>query len=685
MQTVDTLSINTIRTLSMDAVQQANSGHPGTPMAMAPVVYVLWQEFLRFDPEDPIWPNRDRFILSAGHASTLLYSLLHLTGVKAVNRKYETLGELAVPLADLKNFRQLESRCPGHPEYRWTSGVETTSGPLGQGVATSVGIALASNWLAARYNKPNFRLFDYDVYALAGDGCMMEGISGEAASLAGHLGLSNLCWIYDNNHITIEGHTSLAFSEDVAGRFLAYGWNVERVSNANDLDLLREAFDHFKKTTDRPTLIIVDSHIGYGAPTKQDTSAAHGEPLGEEEIRATKKRYGWPEDAKFLVPPEVPEDFKTKIGQRGAKLRGEWMALFSAYEKEYPELAGETLAIQHREPPKGWDAEIPSFPPDPKGIASRDSSGKVLNAIAKHHPWLIGGSADLSPSIKTRLTFESAGEVSRNLLGARNFHFGVREHAMGAILNGLALAKLRAFGSGFLIFSDYGRGSLRLAAIMELPVIYIFTHDSIGVGEDGPTHQPVEQLASLRAIPGLVDIRPCDANEVVEAWRVIIEMKYQPVALILSRQALPTLDRSKYAAASGLRRGAYILSDAADGKPQVLLMATGSEVSLCVGAQEALRKQGVEARVISMPSWKLFEDQDEAYRESVFPSKIRARVSVEQAARFSWERYVGIDGARIGMRTFGESAPLQKLMQKFGFTVDAVVAAALEQANKEKN
>ena len=669
----------------MDAVQQANSGHPGTPMAMAPVVYVLWQDYLRFDPEDPIWPNRDRFILSAGHASTLLYSLLHLTGVKAVNRKYETLGELAVPLADLKNFRQLESRCPGHPEYRWTSGVETTSGPLGQGVATSVGMALASNWLGHRYNKPNFQMFDFDVYALAGDGCMMEGISGEAASLAGHLGLSNLCWIYDNNHITIEGHTSLAFSEDVAGRFLAYGWNVQRVSNANDLDLLREAFDHFKKTTDRPTLIIVDSHIGYGAPTKQDTSAAHGEPLGEKEIRATKKRYGWPEDAKFLVPPEVPEDFKAKLGERGAKLRGDWMALFSAYQNEYPELAAETLAIQHREPPKGWDAEIPTFPPDAKGIASRDSSGKVLNAIAKHHPWLIGGSADLSPSTKTRLTFEGAGEVSRNSFGARNFHFGVREHAMGAILNGLALAKLRAFGSGFLIFSDYGRGSLRLAAIMELPVIYIFTHDSIGVGEDGPTHQPVEQLASLRAIPGLVDMRPCDANEVVEAWRVIIEMKHEPVALILSRQALPTLDRTKYAPASGLRRGAYILSDAADGKPQVLLLATGSEVSLCVDAQEALKKQGVEARVISMPSWKLFEDQDEAYRESVIPSNIRARVSVEQAARFSWERYVGLDGARIGMRTFGESAPLQKLMQKFGFTVDAVVAAALEQISKGKN
>ena len=684
MQSVDSVSINTIRTLCMDAVQQANSGHPGTPMAMAPVVYVLWQDFLRFDPQDPIWPNRDRFILSAGHASTLLYSLLHLAGVKAVNRKYETLGELAVPLADLKNFRQLESRCPGHPEYRWTSGVETTSGPLGQGVATSVGIALASHWLASRYNKPDFNMFDFNVYALAGDGCMMEGISGEAASLAGHLRLSNLCWIYDSNHITIEGHTSLAFSEDVAGRFLAYGWNVERVSNANDLDLLREAFTQFKKTTDRPTLIIVDSHIGYGAPTKQDTSAAHGEPLGEEEIRAAKRKYGWPEDAKFLVPPEAREDFQNKLGQRGAKLRAEWMALFSAYEKKHPELAAETLAIQHREPPKGWDADIPTFPPDPKGIASRDSSGKVLNAIAKHHPWLIGGSADLSPSTKTRLTFEGAGELSRDSLGGRNIHFGVREHAMGAILNGLALTKLRAFGSGFLIFSDYGKASLRLAAIMELPVIYIFTHDSIGVGEDGPTHQPVEQLASLRAVPGLVDLRPCDAHEVAEAWRLIAGLKHEPVVLILSRQALPTLDRSKYAPASGLQRGAYVLSEAANGKPDVLLIATGSEVSLCTGAQEALRKQGVEARVISMPSWKLFEDQDEAYRESVLPSGVRARVSVEQAARFGWERYVGIDGARIGMRTFGESAPLQKLMKKFGFTVEAVVEAALAQANKKR-
>jgi len=562
--------------------------------------------------------------------------------------------------------------------------VETTTGPLGQGVATSVGIALAGKWLAERYNRPSFTLFDYDVYALAGDGCMMEGISGEAASLAGHLRLSNLCWIYDNNHITIEGNTSLAFSEDVAGRFLAYGWDVRRVSNANDLDLLREAFDRFRKTTDQPTLIVVDSHIGYGAPTKQDTSAAHGEPLGEEEIRATKKRYGWPEDAKFLVPPEVLENFRAKLGQRGAKLRAGWMSLFAAYQKEHPELAAETLAIQHREPPQGWDSEIPTFPPDAKGIASRDSSGKVLNAIAKKHPWLVGGSADLSPSTKTRLTFPDAGEISRDSFGGRNIHFGVREHAMGAILNGLALAKLRAFGSGFLIFSDYGRGSLRLSAIMEIPVIYIFTHDSIGVGEDGPTHQPVEQLASLRAIPGLTDIRPCDANEVAEAWRVIMEIKREPVVLILSRQALPTLDRSKFAPASGLRRGAYVLSDATNGKPDVLLIGTGSEVSLCLGAQEALKKQGVEARVISMPSWKLFEDQDEAYRESVLPSHIRARVSVEQAARFGWERYVGIDGARVGMRTFGESAPLQKLVMKFGFTVDAVAAAAIEQSNNAK-
>jgi transketolase len=668
----------------MDAVQKANSGHPGTPMAMAPVVYVLWQEFLRFDPEDPIWPNRDRFILSAGHASTLLYSLLHLAGVKAVNRKYETLGELSVSLEDLKNFRQMESRCPGHPEYRWTSGVETTTGPLGQGVATSVGVALAGKWLGQRYNRPNYPMFDFNVYALAGDGCMMEGISSEAASLAGHLGLSNLCWIYDNNHISIEGNTSLAFSEDVAGRFLAYGWHVQRVSNANDLELLREAFNRFKKNSDAPTLIIVDSHIAYGAPHKQDTSAAHGEPLGEEEIRLTKRRYGWPEDAKFLVPPEVTDDFQEKLGKRGAELRKDWMILFDRYQKEHPDLAAETIAIQRREPPKGWDAEIPTFPADAKGLATRDSSGKVLNAIAKHHPWLIGGSADLAPSTKTRLTFDGAGEISRDSHGGRNIHFGIREHAMGAILNGMALAKLRAYGSGFLIFSDYGRGSLRLSAIMEIPVIYIFTHDSIGVGEDGPTHQPVEHLASLRAIPNLTDIRPCDANEVVEAWRVIIEMQHEPVALILSRQALPTLDRSVYAPASGLRRGGYILSEASNGKPDVILIGTGSEISLCVGAQGELKKQGIEARVVSMPSWKLFEDQDEAYRKSILPPDIQARVSVEQSARFGWERYVGLNGARIGMRTFGESAPLQKLVKKFGFTIESVVSTAIDQVSNAK-
>ncbi|MBV8901975.1 MAG: transketolase [Verrucomicrobia bacterium] len=682
MPDIESLSINTIRTLCMDAVQQANSGHPGTPMAMAPVAYVLWQDYLRFDPEDPIWPNRDRFILSAGHASTLLYSMLHLAGVKAVNRKYETLGELSVTLEDLHHFRQLESKCPGHPEYRWTSGVETTTGPLGQGVATSVGIALAGKWLADRYNRPEFTLFDYDVYALAGDGDMMEGISSEAASLAGHLRLPNLCWIYDSNRITIEGNTGLTFSEDVAGRFLAYGWSVHRVSNANDLDLLREAFDHFKKTTDRPTLIIVDSHIAYGAPTKQDTAAAHGEPLGETEIRATKRRYQWPEDAKFLVPPEVPEDFKAKLGQRGATLRNQWMGLFGAYEKQYPDLAAETLSIQRRELPKGWDADIPTFPADPKGLATRDSSGKVLNALAKRHPWLIGGAADLAPSTKTYLNGQ--GDIGRDNFTGRNLHFGIREHAMGAILNGIALAKLRPFGAGFLIFSDYGRPALRLAAIMELPVIYIFTHDSIGVGEDGPTHQPIEHLPSLRAIPSLIVIRPCDANEVAEAWRVTMEQQHEPVALILSRQALPTLDRSKFAPASGLRRGAYVLSEASNGKPEVLLLATGSEVPLCVDAQAALKQQGVEARVVSMPSWELFEQQDAEYRESVLPAAIKARVSVEKAARFGWERYVGLEGERIGMKTFGASAPLKELQKKFGFTVEAVVSAAVEQVHKAK-
>jgi transketolase len=676
---IDQLCINTIRTLSMDAVQQANSGHPGTPMAMAPVVYTLWQQFLRFDPDDPIWPNRDRFVLSCGHASMLLYSMLHLTQVKAVDPDYETLGKVSVTLDDIKNFRQLNSKCPGHPEYRWTSGIETTTGPLGQGVATSVGMALASRWMAAHFNKPGFEMLNFNVYALAGDGCMMEGVSGEAASVAGHLKLSNLCWIYDNNHITIEGNTSLAFSEDVATRFLGYGWNVLRVGDANDQEMLARAFKTFQATEDRPTIIIVDSHIAYGAPHKQDTSAAHGEPLGEEEIKLTKRNYGWPEDAKFLVPDGVYDRFKAQIGQRGRAARDAWFAKLAEYTKQYPELASNLDKIQKRELPQGWDAEIPTFPPDAKGMGGRDASGKVENAIAKHFPWLIGGAADLAPSTKTRLTFEGAGDLEANNYGGRNMHFGIREHAMGSILNGLSLSKLRPFGSGFLIFSDYMREPIRLSALMEIPVIYIFTHDSIGVGEDGPTHQPVEQLISLRAIPGLIVMRPGDGNEVAEAWRVIAKLRHEPVCLILSRQNMPTLDRTKYAPASGVAKGAYILADAPGGKPDVILIGTGSEVSLCVDAYELLTKEGIKARVVSMPSWELFEQQSEAYQEEVLPRSVQARVSVEQASVFCWDRYAR---RRVGMQTFGASAPLKELQKKFGFTPDAVTAAAKEELAK---
>ena len=673
---LQTLAVNTIRTLSMDAVQQANSGHPGTPMAMAPVVYDLWQRHLRFDPEDPIWPNRDRFVLSMGHASMLLYSMLHLAGVKAVNPQYETLGELSVPLDAIKKFRQLDSRCPGHPEYRWTSGIETTTGPLGQGFATSVGMAIASRFLGARYNKPGFEMFGYDVYALGGDGCMMEGVASEAASLAGHLRLSNLCWIYDNNKITIEGHTHLAFSEDVATRFMAYGWNVTRVGDANDLQMLDRAFDTFKKTTDRPTLIIVDSHIGFGAPTKQDSHAAHGEPLGAEEIRLTKKFYGWPEDAQFLVPDGVREHFAANLGARGANLRAAWMKLFDDYKAKFPKEADELLRMQKRELPDGWDRELPTFPADVKGLAGRDASQKVLNQLAKNVPWLLGGSADLAPSTKTRLTFEGAGDFSAEHPEGRNFHFGIRENAMGSILNGLSLSKVRPYGSGFLIFSDYGRPAIRLAALMELPVTYVFTHDSIGVGEDGPTHQPVEQLVSLRAIPGLITLRPCDANEVAEAWRLIMKLKHEPVALILTRQALPTLDRTRYAPASGLAKGAYILADAPGGKPEVILIATGSEVQLAVAAHETLLKENIKSRVVSMPSWELFDHQSKEYKDSVLPLTVRARVSIEQGSTMGWERYTGFDGRKIGMRTFGASAPLKELQKKFGFEPEAVAAAA---------
>ena len=616
---IDEICVNTIRTLCIDAVQQANSGHPGTPMAMAPVVYTLWQDFLRFDPEDPIWPNRDRFVLSSGHASTLLYSMLHLTGVKAVDEKYERLGTPTVSLDDLKRFRQLDSKCPGHPEYHWTSGVETTTGPLGQGIATSVGMAIAADLLARRFNKPGFTLFDYDVFALCGDGCMMEGVASEAASLAGHLGLGNLCWIYDSNHITIEGNTALAFSEDVGGRFLAYGWHVQQVSDANDRERLGDAIAIAKRVNDRPSLIIVTSHIGYGAPHKQDTSGVHGEPLGEEEVKLTKRRYGWPEDAKFLVPDGVYEHFAGKFGARGKKLRTEWEALFERYRTAHPDFADACERMQRRDLPGDWDKDIPVFPADPRGIASRDSSGRVLNAIAPRLPWLVGGAADLAPSTKTRLTFEGAGDFEADDYGGRNFHFGIREHAMGSICNGLALSKLRPFGSGFLIFSDYMKPPIRLAAIMELPVVYIFTHDSIGVGEDGPTHQPVEQLAALRSIPGLIVFRPADANEVAEAWRVALEHKHQPVCLILTRQNLPTLDRTRYAPASGLRRGAYVLANAGTGTPDLILIGTGSEVGLCVDVYEKLAADGVKARVVSMPSWELFEQQDDAYRAAVLP------------------------------------------------------------------
>jgi transketolase len=689
---LETLSVNTIRTLAMDAVQAANSGHPGTPMAMAPVAYLLWNEILRFDPEDPIWPDRDRFVLSMGHASMLLYSLLHLAGVRSVNPQYEVLGQPSVTLEDIKSFRQLDSKCPGHPEYRWTSGVETTTGPLGQGIATSVGMAIASKWLAQYFNREGFDLFGFRTYALCGDGCMMEGISHEAASLAGHLKLDNLCWIYDNNHITIEGNTAWAFSDDVATRFIGYGWNVTRVGDANDLEMLRRAFHLAAREKDRPTLIIVDSHIAWGAPNKQDTHAAHGEPLGEEEIRLTKRAYGWPEDAKFLVPDEVRENFKNGIGARGRRLRDEWLSKFEDYKQAHPELADQLIRMQKRELPDGWDKEIPTFPADAKGLAGRDASAKVLNAIAKNVPWLIGGAADLAPSTKTRLTFDGAGDFTADedeekgrWYGGRNFHFGIREHEMTAILNGLALSKLRPYGSGFLIFSDYARGGIRLGAIMEIPTIHIFTHDSIGVGEDGPTHQPVEHLASLRAVPNLLVFRPGDANECAEAWRFIMKLKHEPAVLILSRQALPTFDRTRYASAEGTHRGGYVLADTPDGsQPDVLLLSTGSEVSLCVAAYEQLAGEGIKARVVSLPSWEVFEHQPEEYKEGVIPRAVRARVAVEQAARFGWQRYTTNNEQIIGMKTFGASAPLKELTKKFGFTVENVVETAKREIEKAK-
>jgi transketolase len=672
------LAINTIRTLSIDAVQQAKSGHPGTPMALAPLVYVIWNEVMRFDPQDPIWPNRDRFVLSNGHASMLLWSVLYLTGTRAVNAQYERLGEPAVTLDDIRHFRQLGSKAPGHPEYHWVSGVETTTGPLGQGIATSVGMAISRKWLGSRYNKPGFDLFDYNIYAICGDGCLMEGVGSEAASLAGHLALDDLCWIYDNNHITIDGKTRITFTEDVAARFLAYHWNVVRVGDANDLESIEEALAVFRKTKDRPTLIILDSHIGYGSPHKVDTSAAHGEPLGEDEVKLVKRAYHWPENAKFLVPDGVMEHFADGIGQRGGKARREWEATFAKYRQSFRDLATEIDQMQRRELPAGWDRNLPSFPADPKGIAGRDASSQVLNVLAQNIPWFLGGSADLASSNRTLLKFSGAGEFEPGTPEGRNIHFGIREHAMAAIVNGLSLSKLRAFGSTFVIFSDYARPAIRLSALMELPTIFVFTHDAMGDGEDGPTHQPVEQLISLRAVPGLVVLRPADANEVVEAYRYIMQLRHQPAVLALSRQSLPTFDRRKYASADGLSRGAYIMADTPGGPPEIILIASGSEVALVIQAHETLAAQGIRSRVVSMPSWDIFEQQPQSYRDEVLLPTVKARLAVEQGSVLGWDRYVGPAGRVIGMKTFGASAPLKELQRKFGFEPERVVSVAME-------
>lgn len=674
-QQLDTLCINTIRTLAIDAVQQANSGHPGAPMGLAPVAYCLWEKFLRYDPADPTWLNRDRFVLSNGHASMLLYAMLHLAEVRQVDDQGHVTNELAVSMDAIKHFRQLGSRTPGHPESHITSGVETTTGPLGQGVGNSVGMAMASKWQAATFNRPGYEIFDWNVYAMCSDGDLMEGIGGEAASLAGHLKLSNLCWMYDHNSITLDGPANWSFSEDVATRFVGYGWNVTRVSDANDLEMLARAFEVFKKTTDRPTLIIVDSHIGYGSPHKQDTNAAHGEPLGDDEVKLVKKFYGWPEDAKFLVPDGVREHFQEVVGKRGADLRGKWSKTFNEYAQKFPELAERLSQMQHHQLPSGWDKNLPTFPADAKGVATRESSGKVLNAIAQNIPWLIGGSADLATSNKTTLKFEGAGDFQAGKYAGRNLHFGVREHVMGAAVNGMTISGIRAFGATFFNFSDYMKASIRLAALGQLPAIFIYTHDSIGVGEDGPTHEPVEQLAGLRAMPNLLVLRPGDANEVTEVWKVIMQQQHTPVALVLTRQNLPTLDRTKYAPAAGVAKGAYVLADS-QGKPDVILLATGSEVSLCVEAYEKLKSEGVKARVVSMPSWELFDKQDQGYKDSVLPPDVTARVSVEIAATFGWERYTGSKGRNIGMKRFGASAPLKDLLKYFGFTVDKVVEEA---------
>jgi transketolase len=674
-QDIDQLAINTIRTLSIDAVEKANSGHPGTPMSMAPVAYELWQNHLRYDPADPVWPNRDRFVLSAGHASMLLYSMLFLAGVRRVDEDYNVLDEPACSLEEIERFRQLHSRTPGHPEYRWTSGVETTTGPLGQGIATSVGMAMASKWQGERFGAD---LFDFDVYALAGDGCIMEGVSHESASLAGHLKLDNLCWLYDNNHITIDGDTSLAYGDDVLTRFEGYGWNVLRVGDANDRGLLAHAFEAFKAEVGRPTLIVIDSHIGWGSPNKQDTEAAHGEPLGEEEVRLTKRAYGWPEDAQFLVPDGVRERFDEVIGKRGAELRAAWEERLAGSEH-----AAEIEMMQRRRLPDDWDAAIPSFEADEeKGLATRKASNKVENAIAERVPWLLSGSADLTDSTSVRLNFDGVANFEPGSYGGRQIHFGIREHAAATACNGMSLCKLRPLWSTYLTFSDYGRPGIRLSALMELPVIHLFTHDSISLGEDGPTHQPIEQLASLRAMPHLDVIRPADANEVAEAWRLAIERTHNPVALALSRQNVPIFDRSKYASAEGVRRGGYVLADPEDGDPDLILIATGSEVQFALGAHEILSGEGIRSRVVSLPCWEIFDRQDASYRDEVLPPAVTTRVAIEEASPHGWERYVGDSGTIVGMTTFGQSAPHKDVEAEFGFTSEKVAEVVREVAER---
>ncbi len=666
---LEQLIINTIRTLSMDAVQKANSGHPGTPMSMAPVAYTIWDKFMSFNPKNPDWPNRDRFVLSSGHASMLLYSLLHLTG-------YD------LSLNDIKTFRQLHSKCAGHPEHGMAPGIETTTGPLGQGYATSVGMAIAEKWLAQYFNRPGNEIINYHIFALGGDGCMMEGISSEAASLAGHLGLSNLVWLYDNNHITIEGHTDLAFSEDVADRFMGYNWHVQHVGDANNLELLQEALGRAKKEKEQPSLIIVDSHIGFGSPNKQDTAAAHGEPLGEEEIKLTKINYGWPPEKKFYVPDEV-KNYRKQILKRGKNDEDKWNKKFSKYASKYPDLAKQFEMMEKHEMPKGWEKSLPTFPADPNGPATRSSNGKILNAIGKEIPWFLGGAGDVGPSTKTYL--DDTGSFEKNSYDGRNFHYGIREAAMAAVTNGMVLSKLRAYASCYFVFSDYLKAPLRLSCLMKNPVIYVFTHDSIGLGEDGPTHQPIEHLAALRAVPNLDVIRPADANELSVLWKHVIEVKDRTTALILTRQNVPTFDRSKYASAKGALRGAYILADS-KGKPELILIGTGSEVQLCLGAYERLTKEGIKVRVVSMPCWELFDQQSAQYQEKVLPDSVRARVSVEAGSTVGWHKYVGLHdkGTSIGVDTFGESAPVRDIWPEFGFTVNNVAAKARKTLKKNK-